>query len=593
MFNQYFQIPPSFFSRLILSPHHKNAASIAKKLCVAAGTVLALNSVQAQATTLPAFGITEYGLVRGVNDAKHSGTLYWKGIPYAKAPTNELRWRAPQAPNAWKHSILNTQQFGNACLQTGRIYGPGANNTYDETIASTLNTPVGSEDCLTLNIWRPASAKKNLPVIVYLYGGSNVSGYTADPVYDGAALAKSANAIVITVNYRLGILGFLNASALKTGENMPEDSGNFALLDIIQALKFVQSNIRQFGGNANNVTLMGQSAGAVNTWALLTSPSAANLFQKAIPLSGGIALATELPKGSLATLNPATAYEKQANNLLYASVIKDGLATDAASAKVYIDSLSKPEVAEYLRAKDPASLLMLVQQAGLGGSGPIPDGNLIPVDPIASISQGNYNKMPVLAGSTSEEAKLFTPFFALFGGAPGFIVDDATRFLMMKNFDANSPTALTEADVIHPSYLPVDAATTGYNPRASLLTQIFMNVNRDSVLNALKQQQDNVWYYNFRWAQEPAPWNTIYGAAHGFDLAFLFGNFGPSVFGNTISSQENKGGRLALSQAMMKSIGHFAWCGNPNNSSLGVSWPTWPNKMVFDASLTDKSIAVE
>ena len=125
-------------------------------------------------------------------------------------------------------------------MQYGRIYGPGANNRYDATIGTTLNQTVGSEDCLYLNIWRPADRRGSLPVIVFVHGGSNVSGYTADPVYDGAALAKTANAVVVSVNYRLGIFGFFSSPQLKTGTDADEDSGNFALQDIVKALQFVR-----------------------------------------------------------------------------------------------------------------------------------------------------------------------------------------------------------------------------------------------------------------------------------------------------------------------------------------------------------------
>jgi para-nitrobenzyl esterase len=109
----------------------------------------------------------------------------------------------------------------------------------------------------------------------------------------------------------------------------------------------------------------------------------------------------------------------------------------------------------------------------------------------------------------------------------------------------------------------------------------------------LKQQQSNIWYYQFDWDEEPAPWNDYYGAAHLFDMPFVFGNFGPSVFANAMNSTANKGGRLALSDAMMKSIGAFARNGDPNNASLGVTWTPWPAKLIFDASLTDKRISVQ
>ena len=142
---------------------------------------------------------TRYGLVRGVNDSAASGTYVWKGIPFARPPVGDLRWQPPVAPEAWQGE-RDATRFGQACLQIGRIYGPGANNRFDETIGQTLNTPVGSEDCLTLNIWRPANEQGQLPVLLFLHGGSAISGYTADPVYDGAALARAAGAVVVTAN---------------------------------------------------------------------------------------------------------------------------------------------------------------------------------------------------------------------------------------------------------------------------------------------------------------------------------------------------------------------------------------------------------
>ncbi len=153
----------------------------------------------------PLLRSTTYGQVLGSADAS-AATWAWKGIPFAQPPVGNLRWKAPAEPQAWS-TAREATRFGNACLQNGRIYGPGSNNTYDATIGTTLNTPVGSEDCLTLNVWRPAGDATGLPVIFFVYGGSNISGYTADPVYDGAALAKAANAVVVTANYRVGPLG--------------------------------------------------------------------------------------------------------------------------------------------------------------------------------------------------------------------------------------------------------------------------------------------------------------------------------------------------------------------------------------------------
>lgn len=216
-------------------------------LVLACGTLTACGGGDDDAD--PAMRTTSAGVVVGTNDSAKSGTYAWKGIPFAKAPTGPRRWKAPVDPDAWS-SPKTTQQFGNACVQYGRIYGPGANNTYDATIATTLNQAVGSEDCLYLNIWRPATGNTNLPVIMFIHGGSNVCGYTADPVYDGAALAKSANAVVVTANYRVGIFGWLNLPQLKDGTSTSNDSGNFATLDNIKALQFINKNIASFGGDA-------------------------------------------------------------------------------------------------------------------------------------------------------------------------------------------------------------------------------------------------------------------------------------------------------------------------------------------------------
>jgi len=543
----------------------------------------------------PEFRTISYGQIYGMNDAAGSGTYFWKGVPFAKPPVGALRWKAPVEPDSWV-SVVTTRAFGNACIQNGRIYGPGTNNTYDATIGTTLGTPVGSEDCLTLNIWRPATDDTNLPVILFIYGGSNISGYTADPVYDGASLAKTANAVVVTANYRVGPLGFLNLPQLKTGANANDDSGNFAILDNIQALKFIQTNIASFGGNKNNVTVMGQSAGAINVWAMLTSPLTVGLFHKAVPMSGGISLATNLPAGSLATLNPASTYLGQGTALLYNLLIADGKATDTASAQAYVATQSSVQIADYMRSKDAKTILTVLLAKGLTGSGPIPEGVVVPVDPIAAIAVGNYRKVPVLASNTAEEGKLFAPFLALspaLGGKPGLIMSDANRFSLMLNYKPDAAPTVTAGDIIDASYLPVNTPTTGYNARTALLAAIFLTVARDNVLNTLIAKQSNVWYYQFNWAQEPAPWNDIYGAAHAFDLAFIFGNFGPSLFANVANSTANKPGRLALSSAMMSTVAAFAATGDPNNASLGVTWPVWPKKLIFDATLTNKSISVQ
>jgi para-nitrobenzyl esterase len=543
---------------------------------------------------------THLGEVQGAQDASAS-TWSWKGIPYAKPPVGALRWQPPQEPDAWT-SARSATTFGNACAQYGRIYGPGANNRYDATIGTTLNQAVGNEDCLYLNVWRPATADENLPVIVFLHGGSNVSGYTADPMYDGAALAKTANAIVVTPNFRLGILGFLNLPQLKTGD-AATDSGNFTMLDSIKALQFVRTNARAFGGNPESVTVVGQSAGAINVWALQTSPmmTAANpkLFHRVMPLSGGISLASNLPVGSIPTLSPASTYLLQGNALLQNLVIGDGLATDTATAQAYIAGRTSAQIAEYLRRKTSSqlftTLLTKLALLGLAGSGPIPDGTVVAADPIGAINAGNYMKVPVLAGNARDEGKLFPSFLPLVGGSGNArLVTDAQLFANHFSYNPNVAPQTTVEQWIAPSYLPVNAPTTGFTARAEALNRIFFLNSRDNVLNALKAKQDNVWYYRFDWDEQPAPWNDIYGAVHVVDLPFLFGNFGPSLFGNVWFSTANQPGRVELSGSMMQAVSSFARNGDPNTAALGgVNWTPWPRTLVFDATPTVKSIRVE
>jgi len=540
--------------------------------------------------TLPEVRETRYGAVRGTDDSAVSGTYAWKGVPYAKPPVGALRWQPPAEPSAWAGERSATQ-FGSACLQMGRIYGPGANNRFDDTIGQTLNTPLGSEDCLTLNIWRPSTTQDNLPVLVFVHGGSAISGYTADPVYDGAALAKAANAVVVTINYRLDVLGYLQLPTLHSGSQ--PYTGNYALLDIVQALRFVQGNIDRFGGNAGNVTLMGQSAGAINALALLTAPQARGLFHKILPISGGISLASNLPAGSIPTLNPASRYATQAGMLLAHLVVADNLAPALPEAQSLVAGWTSDQVGSYLRGKDARVILQTVLAKGLTSSGPIPDGVVVPVDPIAEIVAGRYQKVPVLSGYTAEEGKLFAPFLVLLGGKPGMKISDAERFAMMQRFDPDAPSTLTAADILDASYLPVTTPGTGWNARTQQLGNVFIGASRDNLLNALQSQQSNVWNYQFNWAQQPAPWNDVYGAAHAFDLPFVFGNFGPSVFARATNSTANQPGRLALSRAMMDSVRAFVHTGDPNHATLGQTWQPWPRKLLLDADQKAVRLSVQ
>ncbi len=571
-----------------------------RKLCTSAAVMALLLSGCGGSADPATLRSTDLGPVSGI---EADGTLAWKGIPFAQAPVGELRWKPPVDPQRWT-TARDTKAFANACAQTGRLYSPGRNNAYDATIGTTLGQTVGSEDCLYLNVWSPAAeAATPRPVIVWIHGGSNIVGYTADPMYDGAQLAKTADAIVVSVNYRLGVFGFLNAAALKTAD-ATENSGNFAILDLVKALQFVQRNVASFGGDPRNVTVMGESAGATNTYALLTSPQVVNvqpaLFHRAIALSGGISAASNLAAGTLPSLTPVAASAAQGDALLAQSLIADGTAVDADAAQVYIASRTPAQLAAYLRGKSADSVLGIVRTRlaafGASGSGPIPDGTVVASNPVNAIKAGNYLKVPVLGGNTRDEGKLFPSFLALspaLGGVSGRLIDDATVFNLAFNYNPEAAPATTVEQWIPAQYLPVDAPGTGFTARTNVLSQISFFANNDDVMNALKSQQPNVWYYRFDWDEEPAPFNSIFGSAHGFDMPFVFGTFGPSLFSRFMVTKANEPGRLALSDAMMRSVGAFARNGNPNNAALGTTWEPWPRKLLFDADAAAKRITLQ
>lgn len=225
---------------------------------------------------------TTDGDVRGTANA---GADAFLGIPYAAAPVGANRWREPQAAASWT-GVRDASAFGPVCQQ-------GVPSPWGPYTAEFLAMPPMSEDCLTLNVWRPKSAAtKKLPVLVFIHGGGFGGGAGSLPIYDGAKLAAKG-AVVVTINYRVGVLGFMAHPAL-TAESPLGSSGNYGLLDQIAALKWVRANAARFGGDAGNVTVSGESAGAASVADLMVSPMASGLFDKAIAFSGA-SMAVDVP----------------------------------------------------------------------------------------------------------------------------------------------------------------------------------------------------------------------------------------------------------------------------------------------------------
>ena len=302
------------------------------------------------------------GAVRGRTD----GDIHvFKGIPYAAPPTGEYRWRPPMAAPQWS-GVRDTGSFGPACIQPT----PGTPHIYSDHLGAT------SEDCLSLNIWAPATARA-APVIVWIHGGSLVAGSSKERLYDGARLAAEG-VVVVSINYRLGVLGFLAHPAL-SAESPVGISGNYGLMDQIQALQWVKQNIAAFGGDPSNVTIAGESAGGLSVIYLMASPPARGLFARAIAQSAYMISTPELKQARFGMPAAETAGSSLARVL------------QAPSLRV-------------LRSMDPQTI---TDQAALAGFAPFGavDGIVLPAQMVDVFERGEQAPVPVLAGFNSGEIR--------------------------------------------------------------------------------------------------------------------------------------------------------------------------------------------
>ncbi len=293
------------------------------------------------------------------------GVNIFKGIPYAAPPVGALRWRAPTPLLPWTN-VRKATAFGPACIQPR------------SKIASVYTSDVGpmSEDCLTLNVWAPAGAH-NAPVFVWIYGGALWGGMAHDPLYDGARMAKRG-VIVVTINYRLGVIGWLAHSGL-SAESPQHISGNYGLLDQIAALRWVKANIAAFGGDASNVTIAGESAGGLSVMYLMTAPQAQGLFHKALAESAYMISTPEL------------------KHARYGSPSAEDIGARMGAA------LQAPNIAA-LRAMDAEALTAAAPALGFQPFGAI-DGHVLPKQLVDAFDAGDQAHVPLLAGFNAGEIR--------------------------------------------------------------------------------------------------------------------------------------------------------------------------------------------
>jgi para-nitrobenzyl esterase len=471
------------------------------------------------------------GLVSGA-EVGDSGIRVFKGLPFAAPPVGDLRWRAPQPVPAWE-GVRDATEFGDVCIQPP---GQGRLN-----IAAMEGSPPMSEDCLYLNVWTPAaSSVDRLPVMVYFFGGAFTEGAGSVPLYDGTALAEKG-AVVVTMNYRLGAFGFFAHPAL-TADSSSKSSGNYGIMDMLASLEWVQENIAAFGGDPDNVTIFGQSAGAMAIASLIASPRAAGLFDRAIAQSimgAGVA-------PGMSTLERAEAA---------------GLAA-ASEAGV--------STAAELRALPADEVVAKFRSAGM-----IVDGWVIPEDPALTFAAGRQNPVDVLLGANKDES-----FFPARTTPEQFEQQARDRFGEL-------------ADDYLAAYPHGTDEQAGVASAETFRDQTFWNAR---MYAEYQRKLGNSAYVFFFTQNPPAPAGEApLPATHASEVPYVFNNLGQLPLFPDRSIPELAAASapdLKVAEQMASYWVNFGRTGDPNGASL-PNWPAHRSLDQVDAAILDADPASE
>ncbi|GGG48462.1 esterase [Croceivirga lutea] len=466
---------------------------------------------------------TELGVIRGVQE---DGVDSFKGIPFAAPPVGEFRWRAPQPLSPWEGE-LDATEYGANCAQSGWGGAPG-------TISEG-----SSEDCLYLNVWKPADVNSgaNLPVMVWIHGGGFVGGSGSGAGIAGDEFAKKG-VVLITINYRLGRLGHFAFPAL-SAEHPEEHKGSYAYMDQIAALQWVQKNIAAFGGNPDNVTIFGFSAGGVSVHSLMTIPDAKGLFHKAISESGG-ARDGVLTGRPIREENASPFYPVSAETIGINFAKKHGIDGTDADALAKLRALPVEEIVDSGQETD-----------GEGGpriySGPILDGKLVTETAESAYNAGRQMQIPLMIGSNSAEI----------GG--GFVNNSKTKEELFSLFGDFK-----------------EEAKAAYDPDGTKdFEEVITKFNTDWVwgepgrfaARAFAEKGEPTFIYHFGFVPEPMKERMKYGAGHGSEVGYVFNNL-DARWGNPETTPEDK----KVAEIMNGYWVNFAKTGNPNGDGL----PNWP-----------------
>lgn len=481
------------------------------------------------------------------------GSHVWRGIPYAAPPIGDRRWQAPRATGPWTG---RREALGRStpCPQIATMFAGVADQE--------PGTYAGDEDCLYLDVYAPRFGPdgipgegERLPVMFWIHGGGNVVGHAG--FYDGGKLAQSQQVVVVAINYRLAPLGFFRHAALRAeAKDALAASGNFGLLDQIRALEWVQQNIAAFGGDPGNVTIFGESAGGRNVMSLLLSEPAAGLFHRAIAQSGAARYAP-LDHAEAFVDAEVPGHRNSSNEILLRYLQRKGGAGGRDEASALLAGMELEEVASLLRAISPAELIDLYTTEDTEGLIDAPnvfyDGLVLPREaPLARFAdREGYNQVPIMLGTNRDEMKVF----------------------MFPN-----PKYVKRLFWV----LPRMRAPALYEAVARIQSAAWKVVGAHAPADAIAQSGfDDVFVYRWDWDEEPsmmgADLGRMIGAAHGFEIPFVFGHYSLGPQADVVWTEENLEGRDALSGAMMSYWSEFARSGDPGKGRKGEqpSWERW------------------
>jgi para-nitrobenzyl esterase len=473
---------------------------------------------------------------------EQGGLFVFKGIPFATPPVGARRWLPPEKPASWT-GVRDARRFGAVAYQHELIL---------TALSAMMIAGEQSEDCLTLNVWTPALDGRARPVMVWIHGGAFTIGSGSQALYDGSVLARRGDAVVVTINYRLGPLGFLRLADVTDGK-IPA-SGSEGMLDQVAALEWVRDNIAEFGGDPGNVTIFGESAGGMSVGSLLGMPAARGLFHKAIPQSG-----------ASHTGAPVARANRTAERVLSRLGVK-------------------PHDAAAIRALTPGQLLVgIMLEDGKTPDPELPmpyqpviDGTFVPRAPIEMVADGSASGVALMAGTTLEEWKLFSA------------MDPGLPTLEGAGLGARISRRLsaTAADALIASYQHARAA------RGESVTpaELFIAIETDRIFRipavrlaqVQRRHERRVYNYLFTW---PSPaMGGVLGSCHALELGFVFGTNqipGMPAFAGSGPAAEK------LEVQMQDAWLAFARSGDPSCESAGA-WTAYDearrSTMVFGAS---------